>query len=103
VSHNNITCHSHISGCCSIMSHDEHRKVVHRPCSSCISSVQNLMGTPLSSSCQLRLGVELSHLSYILTNISKDLQDIYRSPRDSTNTLRKRCLKIHKIGQINLE
>jgi len=44
------------------MSHDECGKVVHRPCSSCISSVQNQMGTLLSSPCQLGLGVWLSHL-----------------------------------------
>jgi len=37
-------------------SHDECGKVVHRPCSSCISSIENLTGTPLSSSCQLGLG-----------------------------------------------
>jgi len=42
-------------------SHDECRKVVHRPWSSCISSIQNLIGTPLSSFCQLRLKVDLSH------------------------------------------
>jgi len=41
-------------------SHDEYGKVVHRPCSSCISSVQNLIGTLLSSPCQLGLGVGLS-------------------------------------------
>jgi len=34
-------------------SHDRHGKVVHRPCSSCISSVENLTGTLLSSLCQL--------------------------------------------------
>jgi len=28
----------------------------------CISCMQNQMGTLLSSSCQLRLGVDLSHL-----------------------------------------
>ena len=48
------------------MSHDrsynEYGKVVHRPCSSCISSVENLTETPLSSPCQLRLKVGLSHL-----------------------------------------
>jgi len=33
-------------------SHDRHGKVVHRPYSSCISSVENLMGTLLSSLCQ---------------------------------------------------
>jgi len=35
------------------MSHDRHGKVVHRPCGSCISSVENLTGTLLSSFCQL--------------------------------------------------
>jgi len=34
-------------------SHDRHGKIVHRPCSSCISSVKNLMGTLSSSLCQL--------------------------------------------------
>ena len=34
-------------------SHDRHGKVVHRPYSSCISSIENLMGTLLSSLCQL--------------------------------------------------
>ena len=33
-------------------SHDRHGKVVHRLCSNCISSVENLMGTLLSSLCQ---------------------------------------------------
>jgi len=37
-------------------SHDKCGKVVHRPYSSCISSVGNLMGTLLSFSCQLGLG-----------------------------------------------
>ena len=41
-------------------SHDKCGKVVHRPYSSCISSVESLMGTLLSSLCQLRLGVDLS-------------------------------------------
>jgi len=45
-----------------IRSHDDHGKVVHRPCSSCISSIENLMGTLSSSPCQLGLGVDLSHL-----------------------------------------
>ena len=35
-------------------SHDKCGKVVHRLCSSCISSVQKIMGAPLSSPCQLR-------------------------------------------------
>ena len=34
-------------------SHDECRKVVHRPCSSCISSVQKITETLSSSPCQL--------------------------------------------------
>jgi len=38
-------------------SHDKCGKVVHRLCSSCISSIQNQMGTLLSFSCQLGLGV----------------------------------------------
>jgi len=45
-----------------VMSHDGCGKVVYRPCSSCISSVENLTGTLLSSSYQLRLGVDLSCL-----------------------------------------
>ena len=48
---------SHVTGSYSITwhdgSHDRHGKVVHRPCSSCISSIENLMGTLLSSLCQL--------------------------------------------------
>jgi len=43
-------------------SHDNCGKVVHRPYSSCISSIENLTGTPLSSFCQLRLGGWFSHL-----------------------------------------
>ena len=35
-----------------MMSHDRHGKEVHRPCSSCISSIENPMGTLLSSLCQ---------------------------------------------------
>ena len=57
MSHDNVVYHSHMSGCHNVMSHDKCGKVVHRPCSSCISSVQNQIGTLLSSSCQLRLGV----------------------------------------------
>jgi len=34
-------------------SHDRHGKVVHRPCSSWISSIENLMRTLSSSLCQL--------------------------------------------------
>ena len=39
-----------------LQSHDRYGKIVHRPCSSCISSIENLIETLLSSSCQLRLG-----------------------------------------------
>ena len=55
-----FTSYSHmkwkVTGSHHMISHDECGKVVHRPYSSCISSIENLMGTPLSSPCQLRLG-----------------------------------------------
>jgi len=38
-------------------SYDKCGKVVHKPCSSCISSVYNQMETLSSSPCQLGLGV----------------------------------------------
>jgi len=45
----------HMTGSHSVMSHDGSHdkcgKVVHKPYSSCISSIENLIGTPLSSSC----------------------------------------------------
>ena len=48
---------SHMTGSHSITSHDEshdrHGKIVHRLCSSCISSVENLIRTLSSSLCQL--------------------------------------------------
>jgi len=44
--------HSHMMG----KSHDRCGKVVHRLCSNCISSVQEITGTLLSSPCQLGLG-----------------------------------------------
>ena len=53
----NVTYHSHMSGCHRIISHDKCRKVVHRLYSSCLSSVQNLIETPLSSPCQFKLEV----------------------------------------------
>ena len=52
VTYQDVTISCHMT-----MSHDKCGKVVHRPCSSCISSVQNQMETLLSSSCQLGLGV----------------------------------------------
>ena len=54
--------------------HDECGKVVHRPYSSCISSVQNLMGTPLSFPCQLRLEVVLRHLSLSSYSLCNSVQ-----------------------------
>ena len=53
----NIIHHSHMSECYSVTSYDECGRVVHRLCSSCISSIQNPIGTLLSFSCQLGLGV----------------------------------------------
>ena len=44
-----------------MMSHNKCGKVVHRPCSSYISSVQKITETLLSFLCQLRLGGWLSH------------------------------------------
>ena len=64
-----------ITGSCHIIElHDKYRKVVHRPYSSCISSVQNLMGTPLSFSCQLRLEVVLRHLSLSSYSLCNSVQ-----------------------------
>ena len=40
-------------------SHDRHGKIVHRPCSSCISSVENLTGTLSSSPCQTLIKEQL--------------------------------------------
>jgi len=44
--------HSHMTGSHGVTSHDRHGKVVHRPCSNCISSIENLMGTLSSFLCQ---------------------------------------------------
>jgi len=41
-------------------SHDRRGKIVHRPCNSCISSVENLMGTPSSSPCQTLIKEQLA-------------------------------------------
>jgi len=52
-----VSCHNHMTGSHSVTSHnrshDRNGKVVHRPSSSCISSVENLTGTLLSSFCQM--------------------------------------------------
>ena len=53
----NVTCHSHMAGSdvtwSQMESHNKCGKLVHRPCSSCISNVQNLIKTLLSPPCQL--------------------------------------------------
>ena len=41
-------------------SHDRHGKAVHRPCSSCISSVENLTRTLSSSPCQMLIKEQLA-------------------------------------------
>jgi len=54
VSHHKChTSHSHSHMMSHDGSHNKCRKVVHRPCSSCISNIENLTGTLLSSLCQL--------------------------------------------------
>ena len=59
-----ITSQSHDIMSCVISygSHSEYGKIVHRPYSSYISSIEKLIGTLLSSPCQLRLEEYLSHL-----------------------------------------
>jgi len=41
-------------------SHDRRGEIVHRPCSSCISSVENLTRTPSSSPCQTLIKEQLA-------------------------------------------
>ena len=57
-------------------SHEDHGKIVHRPYSSCISSVGNLIGTLSSSPCQLRPRGWLSHLG--LSHYIKDFAWVAR-------------------------
>ena len=60
--------HSHMTGSHSVTSHDEsydeshdrRGEIVHRPCSSCISSVENLTRTPSSSFCQMLIKEQLA-------------------------------------------
>ena len=60
--------HGHMTGSHSVTSHDKshdkshdrHGKIVHRPCSSCISSVENLTGTLSSSPCQTLIKEQLA-------------------------------------------
>ena len=71
-------------------SHGNHGKKVHRPYSSCISSVGNLMGTLSSSSCQLRLGVDLSHHSlrpYTHTHLTPNNHKSYIKLHITSNIL----------------
>ena len=66
---------SHISGYHRVTLHDKCGKVVHRPCSSCISSIQNLIETLSSSPCQLRLRIALRYLSLsFYTGLTPDTQ-----------------------------
>jgi len=51
VLHNNAAYHSHMLGYHKVILYDKCGKVVHRPCSSCISSVQNQIGTLSSFFC----------------------------------------------------
>jgi len=57
MSHITVTCQDVTESHHMMESHDECGRVGHRPCSSCISSIQNPMETLSSSPCQLRLGV----------------------------------------------
>jgi len=50
---------------------------VHSHNSSCIYSIENQMGTLSSSSCQLRLGVDLSHLGWSLTLVEFPIILVY--------------------------
>ena len=60
-----------------VMSHNKYGKVVYRPCSSCISSVQKLMETLSSSPCQLGLGVVLRHLSLSSYKLAPKKKNIF--------------------------
>jgi len=46
----------HITTITQSQSHDRYGKTVHKLCSSCISSIENLIETPSSSPYQLGLG-----------------------------------------------
>jgi len=49
-------------------SHRNHRKVMYKPCSSCINSIKNLTETLSSFPCQLRLEEWLSCPGEVTTN-----------------------------------
>jgi len=69
VLHDNVTCHSVTSH--KIKSHNNYGKVVHRPCSSCISSIQeihkNSIKFSLSSADKGAVGFILAQKLAILT------------------------------------
>jgi len=71
VSHDNVTCHSVTSH--KMKSHDNHGKVVHRPCSSCISSIQEMyedsIEFSLSSTNKGAVGFILAQELAILTQV----------------------------------
>jgi len=50
----------HVTSVTQSWSHNRHGKIVHRLCSSCISSVENLTGTLLSSPCQTLIKEQLA-------------------------------------------
>ena len=71
MSYDNVTYHSVTSH--KIKSHDNHGKVVHRPCSSCISSVQEMhedsIEFSLSSTNKGAVGFILAQELAILTQV----------------------------------
>jgi len=71
VSHDNVICHSVTSH--KMKSHDNHGKVVHRPYSSCISSVQEIhedsIEFSLSSTNKGTVGFILAQELAILTQV----------------------------------
>jgi len=68
-------------------SHDRCGKTVHRPCSSCISSIENLTGTPLSSPCQLGKGRCLSHYIDLFWLRRKSTEKVPRYGINNVDTL----------------
>ena len=72
-------------------SHGNRGKIVHRPCSSCISSRGNLTGTLSSSPCQLRLEVVLRCLSLSSYNGHRNRKGGYTQRHNSKSTPRQWC------------
>jgi len=78
-------------------SHDRHGKVVHRPCSNCISSIENLTRTLLSSLCQslnkeqlalFQLGVYWLYSSLEFSFLTSELSSLHLY----------HCRKLHRLG-----